>query len=358
MGHETRTDERLLAEAARWYARLTAGDCTDFERAQFQRWRASSQRHAAAYDSAAGISRQLERVADVDQRLQAMADEAFAMGAGDEWPSSGAERRSDARLDARDPRSKATHRWKVPATLAASLVVAFIGARIGGYFPTAVAPVTYASAEQTRRDVTLADGSVVHLDVDSEITVSFTNGHRDISLGSGRALFEVAHDASRPFVVSAGPSHTTALGTHFQVQRESDHVVVTLTEGSIAVTGNLAQSSWSERLTPGEQIRLSTDGHVHEKRAVDTQSVTSWSRGRLVFRGTALADALQEVNRYGHRKVRLGDPDLADLPVDGNFIAGETDRIVSALAAALPVRVAQAGAGEIILFRRYEAEAP
>jgi len=188
--------------------------------------------------------------------------------------------------------------------------------------------------------------------------VSFTNGHRDISLGSGRALFEVAHDASRPFVVSAGPSHTTALGTHFQVQRESDHVVVTLTEGSIAVTGNLAQSSWSERLTPGEQIRLSTDGHVHEKRAVDTQSVTSWSRGRLVFRGTALADALQEVNRYGHRKVRLGDPDLADLPVDGNFIAGETDRIVSALAAALPVRVAQAGAGEIILFRRYEAEAP
>jgi len=56
--------------------------------------------------------------------------------------------------------------------------------------------------------------------------------------------------------------------------------------------------------------------------------------------------------------VRLGDPDLADLPVDGNFIAGETDRIVSALAAALPVRVAQAGAGEIILFRRYEAEAP
>lgn len=349
MGHETGTDERLLAEAARWHARLAADDCTDFERAQLQRWLASSRRHADAYESVAGFSRRLERLADVDGRLQAMADEAFALGAGD--PDNAADNRWD-------PRSKGTRRWLVPATLAASIAVAFIGVRIGGYFSTSAPLLTYASSEQTRRDVTLADGSVVHLDVDSEINVSFSSGHRDITLVNGRALFAVAHDASRPFVVSAGQSHTTALGTHFQVQRESEHVLVTLTEGSVAVTGNPTQSSWSERLTPGEQISLSADGHVRDKRAVDTQAVTSWSRGRLAFRGTPLAEALQEVNRYGHRKVRLGDADLADLPVDGNFIAGETDLIVSAFAAALPLRVAEGDVGEIILFRRYAADAP
>jgi transmembrane sensor len=349
MGHETGTDERLLAEAARWHARLAADDCTDFERAQFQRWLASSRRHADAYESMAAFSRRLERLADVDGRLQAMAEDAFAIAAAD--PDSAAESRWD-------PRSKGTRRWMVPATLAASIFVAFIGVRIGGYFSTSAPPLTYSSSEQTRRDVTLADGSVVHLDVDSEINVSFSGAHRDITLVNGRALFEVAHDASRPFVVSAGQSHTTALGTHFQVQRESEHVLVTLTEGSVAVTGNPTQSSWSERLTPGEQISLGADGHVREKRAVDTQAVTSWSRGRLAFRGTPLAEALQEVNRYGHRKVRLGDPDLAELPVDGNFIAGETDLIVSAFAAALPLRVAEGDVGEIILFRRYAADAP
>ncbi len=83
------------------------------------------------------------------------------------------------------------------------------------------------------------------------------------------------------------------------------------------------------------------------------QMVTSWSRGRLVFRGTPLSDALDEVNRYGDRKVRLGDPELAQLPVGGNFIAGETDLIVSAFAAALSLRVVDGGSGEIILFRRY-----
>lgn len=54
--------------------------------------------------------------------------------------------------------------------------------------------------------------------------------------------------------------------------------------------------------------------------------------------------------------MRLGDPDLADLPVGGDFIAGETDLIVSAFAAALPLRVVAGSSGEIVLFRRYRAD--
>ncbi len=101
---------------------------------------------------------------------------------------------------------------------------------------------------------------------------------------------------------------------------------------------------------------LTSDAQQAERRTVDAQMVTSWSRGRLVFRGTPLSEALEEVNRYGDRKVRLGDPELARMPVGGNFIAGETDLIVSAFAAALPLRVVDGGAGEIILFRRYRAD--
>jgi transmembrane sensor len=345
-------DERLLAEAARWHARLAAENCTDFDRAQFQRWCATSRRHADAYESAASFSRRLEHLADLDETLRSMADEAFAMGVDDELPS----KVRDVRAP---PRSSRTRRWMVPATLAASILVAAVGVRIGGYFSAAAPPLTYASSDQARRDVTLADGSVVHLDVGSEIRVSFSGARRDITLVNGRALFEVSNDASRPFAVLAGKSRTTALGTHFQVQRESQQVLVTLTEGSVAVTAESAEPGWSEKLSPGEQLSLSADdGHIDEKRAVDTQAVTSWSRGRLVFRGTPLAKALEEVNRYGQRKVRLGDPDLAELPVDGNFIAGETDLIVSAFAAALPLRIAEGDVGEIILFRRYAADAP
>jgi transmembrane sensor len=347
MSHETGTDDRILAEAARWHARLAASDCTDLDRAQFRRWRAASQLHAEGYESAQKVCRQLDRLAELDDRLAAMADEAFAMGAADA-PS------PETRI-ATLPRLAPARRWTVPVALAASVVVALVSVQLAGYFAGPVSHATFASSAE-RRDVTLEDGSLVHLDVDSEISVRLSSDHRDITLVNGRALFEVAHDRSRPFVVAAGQSHTTALGTHFQVQRESQQVLVTLTEGSVAVTGDPVQSGWSERLTPGEQISLSTDGRVHEKRSVDTQAATSWTRGRLVFRGTPLAEALQEVNRYGSRKVRLGDPELADLTVDGNFIAGETDLIVSAFAAVLPLRVAEGDVGEIILFRRYKTD--
>jgi transmembrane sensor len=359
MDPETRTDERILAAAARWHARLAAEDCTDFERAEVQRWRASDRRHAQAYETAEALSAMLAESPQLDQRLQAMTDEAFEMGSGDEpRPARFGKRVPQAHAQAQDLRTRRSRvqRWLAPA-LAASFVAAFIGVRLSGYLtPSTAPPVTYASSEQARRDVTLADGSLVRLDVGSEISVSFSPGRRDIVLVNGRALFEVAHDKTRPFVVAAGQSRTTALGTHFQVQREGQHVLVTLTEGSIAVASETRQSRWVEKLIPGEQVSLTTDGEVHAKRAIDAQTVTSWSRGRLVFRGTPLGEALQEVNRYGSRKVRLGDPALADLPVGGNFIAGETDLIVSAFAAALPLRVVAGSSGEIILFRRYTAD--
>jgi transmembrane sensor len=279
-----------------------------------------------------------------------MADEAFAMGSDDE------SREHSHAAAALRPAPGRQRRWMVPASLAAAVLVALGVVQFSGYLMRTAPPVTYTSAEQARRDITLADGSLVQLDVDSEISVTFSARVRQIVLVNGRALFDVAHDATRPFVVSAGHSHTTALGTHFQVQREGHEVLVTLAEGSVAVMSDAEESPWRETLTPGEQISSTTDGQVHEKRAVDAQVVTSWSRGRLVFRGTPLGEALKEVNRYGNRKVRLGDPDLADLAVGGNFIAGETDLIVSAFAAVLPLRVSEGSAGEIILFRRYTAD--
>src|SRR5262249_16810240 len=156
-------------------------------------------------------------------------------------------------------------RWKIPATLAAGIVVALAGVQLASYLTQPIPKISFASAGE-RRDVMLGDGSLVHLDVDSEVNVRLSADRRDVTLVNRRALFEVAHDSSRPFVVSAGSTRTTALGTHFQVQRDSQSVLVTLTEGSVAVTGDPEQSRWSEKLTPGEQISLTTDGHVHEKR--------------------------------------------------------------------------------------------
>jgi transmembrane sensor len=367
MGPESNANERIVLQAARWYARLAAHDCTPEERAEFERWRQRDRAHAEVFAATEAFSDCLGRAGTLDDRFRAMADEAFELGANESFDDEAAEsvshgpRGSCIRNDASSRRvvNVRRRRWYVPAAIAASIVVTFVSVRMSGLGePSPIPAVTYTAPADARRDITLSDGSVVHLDVSSEISVRMSPGRRDIVLIDGRALFDVARDKRRPFTVAAGHSRTTALGTRFQVQREGQRVLVTLAEGSIAVTGEAGSAKpWSEKLIPGEQISVTADSGHGALRIVDTQAVTSWSHGRLVFRGTPLAEAIEEVNRYADRKIRLGDPELARIPVGGNFIAGETDLIVSAFAAALPLRVVDGGAGEIILFRRYQADA-
>lgn len=341
-------NEQALEEAAYWYARLGAPDCTDHERAEFEHWWLAAPAHSRAFAVAEALSADVSSAAAEDPRLQQMADEAFAMG-------SAAATAQVLPLGARKSRRS---RWFVPATLAASIAIAAVTVRLATDFKDAAAvpPVVYSAAD-ARRDVTLSDGSVVSLDVASEISVRITETERQIVLIDGRALFDVAHDAMRPFVVTAAGSRTTALGTRFQVQREGHNIVVTLAEGKVAVTGSADSSPWQETLIPGEQITIDPEARTTpRKRAVDANMSTAWTRGRLVFHGTPLDEALAEVNRYSDRKVRLGDPELAGLAVAGNFIAGDSEAAVSAFAATLPIRAVDGGGGELILFRRYKAE--
>jgi transmembrane sensor len=160
-------------------------------------------------------------------------------------------------------------------------------------------------------------------------------------------------------VVTAGGTRTTALGTKFQIEHSAERVVVVLTEGSVSVTPDRLPSddpaAWEERLAPNERLSFEEGRDRPVKTTVDTYMATSWSRGRLVFRGTPLAEAIEEVNRYSTRKLRLADPSLASLTVGGNFIAGDSELILSAFAAALPLRSVDGGGGEILLFRRYES---
>ncbi len=330
-------------EAARWCARLAASDCSLQDHLAFERWRDASEANARAYLDAQRVLRGIDRLAD-DVRLRALAERAFG-----EASAAGASGERTAHKPTR---------WLIPATLAASILLAAIGIHFmrgstGEAIANAAPAVAYTAPSGQPRTISLQDGSTVHLDGMSEMTVRMTPHERHIELTAGRAFFEVAHDASRPFSVLAGHTTTTALGTHFQVVKRSEDVVVTLAEGSVAVDAVSGEARWHERLSPGEQLSVSP-GLPPSLKRTDAQAATSWTHGRLVFRGTALAEAVEEINRYAVRKVRLGDPSLGDMAVSGSFLVSESDDIVTALAAVLPLRVVNAGDNEVILFRHYE----
>jgi transmembrane sensor len=333
------TRESVVDDAARWYARMHSADCTGRDREKFENWLRSSPDHWRAYADAERTVKRFDLLIENGDHLRGLAEEYCA-----------------------EPAAAPRRRRAIPMALAATLVAAVLAVKIVGTGENSSPAEVFVTREDQLRQVTLPDRSVVHLDVGSEIAVRISDHSREITLTRGRALFDVAKDWQRPFVVTAGGTRTTALGTKFQVEHDSQRVVVVLTEGSVAVapadTGSASfATSWEERLAPGEQLQVDVRA-APRKTSIDTFMATSWSRGRLVFRGTLLSEAIEEVNRYSTRKLRLADPSLASLRVGGNFIAGDSELIVSAFAAALPLRSVDGGGGEILLFRRYDSDPP
>ncbi|MET0988933.1 MAG: FecR domain-containing protein [Steroidobacteraceae bacterium] len=356
MGKDSQAEP--LQAAARWYARLGAPDCSAEEQAEFERWLSSDARHENAFASVKRAAESLTHMAP-DPRLAALADAALREGDGSVSVDriSRARSRSEQTKRAQTNPLETNRKWvRVPLALAASVLVAIGVIRLVPELEIRNTPsVAYEAAPDKARVVRLSDGSTVQLDLASKIEVQMYRDERRITLTAGRAYFKVAHDTSRPFAVTAHGVRTVALGTEFQVDQDQNLVTVTLAEGSVLVSdANGTVPSWEEKLLPGDQVRMKDGAGAPERHTVNPAHVISWMQGRHVFDHTPLAEAVAEINRYSDRKLRLGDPSLADLQIGGNFVAGNGALIASSIAAALPISVVEAGPKEIILFRRHD----
>jgi len=344
--------EHTIRQAAVWYARLRAPDCGPAERHAFQEWQESDPSHRQAYQSAERAARLVSGQLAADSRLRALAQEALK-------PVSASSDRSqrEPRQSGFQPRVFLRNQMRYAAALMLGMGIALYLATSRNEFDDSVEPVVgYVNSELIKQRVELNDVTIVQLDVDSSITVELTRKERRIELNKGRAYFDVAHDASRPFTVSASGTQVVALGTEFQVELlpQRQTVTVTLAEGSVAVSETKKRSPWREVLAPGQQLQFDEVSRRHTKLNVDADQVTSWSGGRLVFDDTPLSQALAEVNRYSKTKIVLGDVSLASVPIGGNFLAGgDSQEFVETLSAVLPLRSIRTGANEIALFQRH-----
>jgi transmembrane sensor len=350
----------FVTQAAGWYARLRAPDCSEAERRAFQQWLAADVEHEKAYE---GIVRAADRVtqqAKLDPRLQALAAKALETPATLRLVEPVADE-SGIKSVSRHNSPLRTH-WRSAAVLVISVGAAALVASKAIHAPTGASPMTtYVNNESRERQIKLSDGSTLHLDVDAEINVTMSPAERHLELAKGRAYFEVAHDKQRPFSVTAGGTRTVALGTRFEVALRAQEVSVSLAEGSVAITNADATDAseaetWREVLTPGQQLQIHSDHDQRERTQVDASTIASWSTGRLIFNGMPLNRVLDEINRYASIKVHLGDTELANIPIGGNFVAGaDSNEFVETLAAVVPLRSVRTGANEIVLFQRYES---
>jgi transmembrane sensor len=192
----------------------------------------------------------------------------------------------------------------------------------------------------------LADGTRMRLNTDTKVRVAYRAGERRVVLEHGQAFFEVAHDASRPFVVMADGASVRALGTRFDVRHDREAVQVTLLQGRVEVRG---ADGGEAVLAPGQAVVADRRG-VSRPAAADTGVVASWTTGRITFSGVPLREAVAEVNRYSKRKVVLEAPDaVAGERVSGQFDAGDVENFVAGARTLYGLKVTSETAREIRL---------
>jgi transmembrane sensor len=154
---------------------------------------------------------------------------------------------------------------------------------------------------------------------------------RTVWLEKGEAYFDVAHDASRPFVIHCGSRKITVLGTKFSVRRDEDRVEVVVLEGRVQIDDVRASSSEPAFVTRGDIATASnsTLRVTHsEEQAVDE---LSWRYGTLTFNEMSLVDAAAEFNRYNHKQLIVVDPRAAAVHIGGSFDATNVEAFVRLL---------------------------
>jgi transmembrane sensor len=333
---------RVTDEASQWWARLGSRlpqEIMPQDRQQFTQWLRESPLHVAEMLHIAHVHAALERF-----KLWGEISTDTAQNS-----DTGNVVMLNSRPESRPDESR---RWKYQAA-AAALAVLVIAA---GWLLRSLGGELIATDRAERREVMLNDGSVVQLEPETALRVRIEAHERRVTLERGRALFHVAKDPQRPFWVQADQTLVRAIGTAFGVERRPADIVVTVSEGKVAVlpaeeSGSQTPktvSASSTFLTANQQVTVPRSGAT-PVRQVDAGRALAWAQGRLIFDSVPLADVVEVLNRYNHVELRVDDQDLGRRPVSGVFQASDPETLIAFVRAGAHVKITRRGVREILI---------
>lgn len=298
-GHITLSDT-----AIEWVVKLTSGDASPADAAEFKRWRAQSPEHEVA-------AREAEALWD-------------SVGSAGDRVRSAKRTLAKARLTRR----------KLLA--GGAMILAGVGLKASGVIgPRIYADYTTAVGE--RRTITLVDGSSVAMNGYTALSVDYSAARRVITLYEGQATFTVAADPGRPFDVWADGGETRAIGTVFDIDIRPNDTAVTVIEGQVVVFS----AAGADHVDVGadQRVRYTRRGAPTRPEYVDASAATAWRRGKLIFNSRPLGDVVAELARHRPGSIIIASSALRRMPVSGIFDITDPDAVLDMIEETLPVTV-------------------
>ncbi|HEY5758961.1 MAG TPA: FecR family protein [Steroidobacter sp.] len=316
---------QILEEAAAWFVTLRGQTLATADAREFHDWLKRSPEHIRAYLEIAAVYADIpapehgHTSADLIAMARTSVDQNVIPLNLDALVSNG-------------PSTKVRRSVGTRMTLAASMLIC-IGLGAWLHFERN----TYKTSIGEQRSITLDDGSIVELNAHSKVRIAFGDRQRDVELLEGQALFRVAKDHARPFVVHAGTASVRAVGTQFDVNRRRMSTTVTVLEGRVAVASG--EGAMTPRVAPdvpasmetllvsGEQMTV-TPTEASKSDTPNLAAATAWTQHLLIFDGTALHDVLEEFSRHTTRRITIDSPELAALKISGQYTSTNPDSLL------------------------------
>jgi transmembrane sensor len=328
---------QIVTEACGWFIEFRTGEVTAETRDRFDEWLRHSPEHIQAYLEVAAAWAELptsdsQNRIDLSRllaRAQASRDEdvlvSFAVTAG----------RRGQLSDSAVKNAAGSRALSVRQAVAAGIAIFMLIAGLAGWL-TLRRGETYTTDIGEQRTIRLPDDSVIDLNARSSIRVRYSKAARLIDLVQGQALFHVAKDPKRPFIVRSDATAVRAVGTEFDVYRKGSGLVVTVVEGRVAVVSRVATPDITSDMTnatplsAGEQLTVAPRVAPKPHHA-DVSVATAWVQRHLIFEETPLSEVAEEFNRYSVRRLIIDDPDLARQPLSGVYSSTDPTSLIGFL---------------------------
>jgi transmembrane sensor len=272
--------DRIVDQSADWICRIQSGQIDPDDCDDLKSWLAADPHHAATF-------RRMLDVFTVTDALRRPARRAAPARTAGDHPL----------------------RWLVSAAAGTLVVLALV-------LSTLFTGDTVRTAVGERRLVHLEDGSDVHLNVLSDVTVRMTGSRRTVEVKEGEVLFDVDGADPRPFVVETALMEVVVTGTSFQVTRFESGSAVSVLEGTVNVRmldsgANQAGTGGTISLRAGEGIRLEA-GEIRHLSDIDPRRAAGWRDGWLYLDNVSVGELVERLNRQYRGEVHTDDAALAD----------------------------------------------
>ena len=310
---ERSTAEDIYDQAALWAAKADAGPLAPAEQSALDAWLDADVRHFGAFAQASALLQPLQGAVETRPDLS-------------------------------------RRRLVIGGSIAASVALVVAAAPLT---LTLLRGQRYATGVGEMRVVSLADGSVVSLNTESEIRVDYTKSLRAIELVSGEVLFDVAKNKARPFVVRASNTQVRAVGTSFSVRMlPAEPVQVVVQEGVVEVTRPDVPVAPAVRIAANTKAVAPKDMPIVAKPVTiaEVARTLAWREGRIAFHGETLAEAAAEFARYSDTRIRIDDPSIAREKVTGLFVSADPVGFAKAVATSFDLH-AEIGDREVRITR-------